>query len=173
MTFSRVCQKSGKAEYKGWQTLVFWVHAQEIPGGSPEIWLALPIRSLPHDLVTGGIPHAGSRHHCSSSLYRFFSILVFIYFKLFYRPLELVFIKYNFMYQFSIYETYYFLLHRNMFFCWFFPAQFVSKPTLQVTLLSDNWLLKFYYCKQWSEILYLILQHFLYIYFVSYSANLR
>ena len=56
-----MCQKSGKAEYKGRQTLVFWVRAQEIPGGKPEIWLALPIRSLPHDLVTGGIPHAGSR----------------------------------------------------------------------------------------------------------------
>ena len=24
----------------------------------------LPIRSLPHDLVTGGIPHAGFRHVC-------------------------------------------------------------------------------------------------------------
>ena len=36
LTFSRVCQKSGKAEYKGQQTLVFWEHAQEIPGGSPK-----------------------------------------------------------------------------------------------------------------------------------------
>ena len=42
----------------------FWllgVHVWEIPGGHPEIWLALPIKSLPHDLVTGGIPHTGFR----------------------------------------------------------------------------------------------------------------
>ena len=26
------------------------------------VWLALPSELLPHDLVTGGIPHAGSRH---------------------------------------------------------------------------------------------------------------
>ena len=37
------------------------VDAQEIPGGKPEVWLALPSELLPHDLVTGGIPHAGSR----------------------------------------------------------------------------------------------------------------
>lgn len=77
--------------------------------------------------------HQGS-HLCNSIS----GILVFIYFKLFYRPLELVFIKYNFMYQFSINETYSFLLHWNMLFCWFFPAQFLSKPTLQVTLLSQQ-----------------------------------
>ena len=41
MTFSRVCQKSGKAEYKGRQILVFWEHAQEMPGGKPEIRLNL------------------------------------------------------------------------------------------------------------------------------------
>ena len=35
------------------------VDAQEIPGGKPEVWLALPSELLPHDLVTGGIPHAG------------------------------------------------------------------------------------------------------------------
>ena len=40
----------------------FWgVDAQEIPGGKPEVWLALPSELLPHDLVTDGIPHAGSQ----------------------------------------------------------------------------------------------------------------
>ena len=38
------------------------VDAQEIPGGKPEVWLALPSELLPHDLVTGGIPYAGSWH---------------------------------------------------------------------------------------------------------------
>ena len=41
---------------EGRHILIFGgVHAQEIPGGKPEI------RSLPHDLVTGRIPHTGSR----------------------------------------------------------------------------------------------------------------
>ena len=37
------------------------VDAQEIPGGTPEVWSCPCILSgfLPHDLVTGGIPHAG------------------------------------------------------------------------------------------------------------------
>ena len=49
-------------EWKSRQILIFWgVDAQEIPGGKPEVWLALPSELLPHDLVTGGIPHAGSR----------------------------------------------------------------------------------------------------------------
>ena len=50
-----------KQSTKAGRFLVWGVHAQEIPEGHPEIRLALPIRSLPHDLVTGGIPHAGSR----------------------------------------------------------------------------------------------------------------
>ena len=42
----------------------FWgVDAQEIPGGKPEVWLALPSELLPHYLVMSGIPHAGSRHY--------------------------------------------------------------------------------------------------------------
>ena len=61
--FSREYQKSGKAENKGRQILIFGgVDAQEIPGGKPEVWLALPSELLPHDLVTGGIPYAGSWH---------------------------------------------------------------------------------------------------------------
>ena len=36
------------------------VDAQEILGGKPEVWLALPSELLPHDLVMGGISHAGS-----------------------------------------------------------------------------------------------------------------
>ena len=57
--FSREYQKSGKAE----QILIFGgLDAQEIPGGKPEVWLALPSELLPHDLVTGGIPYAGSWH---------------------------------------------------------------------------------------------------------------
>ena len=41
----------------------FWeADAQEIPGGKPEVSLALPSELLPHDLVMGGIPHAGSQH---------------------------------------------------------------------------------------------------------------
>ena len=37
------------------------VDAQEIPGGTPEVWSRPCVLSgfLPHDLVTGGIPHAG------------------------------------------------------------------------------------------------------------------
>ena len=31
-------------------------------GGNLRSDSTLPIRDLPHDLVTGGIPHAGSRH---------------------------------------------------------------------------------------------------------------
>ena len=81
---------------------------------------------------------------CSSSLYRSLSIPVFIYFKSSYGSLKLVFIKYNFMYQFSIYEPGSFLSYKIMFFCWFFPAQFLSKPTLQMILLSDNWLIILY-----------------------------
>ena len=39
------------------------VDAQEILGGTPETWSRPCILSgfLPHDLVTGGIPHAGPR----------------------------------------------------------------------------------------------------------------
>ena len=42
MTFSRVCQESGKVQYNKAGIFLFWgVHAQEIPGGKPEIWLDL------------------------------------------------------------------------------------------------------------------------------------
>ena len=61
--FSREYQISGKAEYKGRQILILGgVDAQEIPGGKPEVWLTLSSELLPHDLVMGGIPHAGSQH---------------------------------------------------------------------------------------------------------------
>ena len=46
----------------------FWeVDAQEIPGGTPEAWSCPCVLSgfLPHDLVTGGIPHAGPRQETS------------------------------------------------------------------------------------------------------------
>ena len=56
--FSREYQKSGKA---GRFLFFGGVDAQEIPGGKPEVWLALPSELLPHKLVTGGIPHAGSQ----------------------------------------------------------------------------------------------------------------
>ena len=42
MTSSRVCQESGKVQYnKAGIFLFLGVHAQEIPGGKPEIWLDL------------------------------------------------------------------------------------------------------------------------------------
>ena len=56
--FSREYQKSGKA---GRFLFLGGVDAQEIPGGKPEVWFALPSELLPHDLVTDGIPHAGSQ----------------------------------------------------------------------------------------------------------------
>ena len=62
--FSREYQKSGKAEYKSWQifVVVVGVHAQEIPGGPLKSDHGLAYVSfLPHDLVTGGIPHTGFR----------------------------------------------------------------------------------------------------------------
>ena len=31
--------------------------------------ISLAIRALPHDLVTGGIPHAGSRHHAENIMW--------------------------------------------------------------------------------------------------------
>ena len=43
--------------------VVAGLHAQEIPGGPLKSDHDLAYVSfLPHDLVTGGIPHAGSRH---------------------------------------------------------------------------------------------------------------
>ena len=51
-------------EWKSRQILIFWgVDAQEIPGGTPEAWSRPSVLSgfLLHDLVTGGIPHAGPR----------------------------------------------------------------------------------------------------------------
>ena len=40
----------------------FEVDAQAGPEGAPlEFWLALPTRTLPHDLVMGGDSHAGSQ----------------------------------------------------------------------------------------------------------------
>ena len=55
--FSRECQKSGKAGR-------FLFLEGGCSGNSRvESWglISLAIRALPHDLVTGGIPHAGSR----------------------------------------------------------------------------------------------------------------
>ena len=55
--FSRECQKSGKAGR-------FLFLRGGCSGNSRgKIWglISLAIRALPHDLVTGGIPHAGSR----------------------------------------------------------------------------------------------------------------
>ena len=56
--FSREYEKSGKAGrflfLGGWMLRKF-------QGEEPEVWLALP-SELWHDLVTGGIPHAGSWH---------------------------------------------------------------------------------------------------------------
>ena len=60
--FPECVRRVEKQSTKAGRFLVWGVHAQEIPGGHPEIWLALPVRSLPHDLVTGGVPHAGSQH---------------------------------------------------------------------------------------------------------------
>ena len=66
---SREYQISGKAEYKGQQILILGgVDAQEIPGGKPEVWLTLSSELLPHDLVMGGIPHAGSQHTSMESV---------------------------------------------------------------------------------------------------------
>ena len=62
--FPECVRKVEKQSTKAGRFLVFGAHAQEIPRGHPEIWLTLPIRSLPHDLVMGGIPHAGSRQLC-------------------------------------------------------------------------------------------------------------
>ena len=40
MTFSRVCQESGKVQYNKAGIFLFWgVHAQEMLGGKPEIGL--------------------------------------------------------------------------------------------------------------------------------------
>ena len=50
-------------EWKGRPILIFWgVDAQEIPGGTPEAYSRPCILSgfLPHDLLMGRIPHAGS-----------------------------------------------------------------------------------------------------------------
>ena len=62
-----MCQKSRKIQGRMIIRTIrqadsyFWgVHAQEIPRGKPEAGFALPSRPLPHDIVTGGIPHAGS-----------------------------------------------------------------------------------------------------------------
>ena len=62
--FSREYQKSGKAEYKSWQIFVFcWGTCSGNSRRAPEVWSCLVYVSfLLHDLVTGGIPHAGSWH---------------------------------------------------------------------------------------------------------------
>ena len=64
--FPECVRRVEKQSTKAGRFLFFGVHAQEVPGGKPEIWLTLPIRSLPHDLVTGGTPHAGSQHYLTS-----------------------------------------------------------------------------------------------------------
>ena len=64
-----MCQESGKVQYNKAGIFLFFggYMLRKYQGENLRFDSTLHIRSLPHDLVTGGIPHAGSRQRVSGS----------------------------------------------------------------------------------------------------------
>ena len=64
--FSLECNEMSSNEL--WDVYGFGVDTHADPGGPLELWLALPVRALPHDLVMGGNLRAGSQQQTMSGV---------------------------------------------------------------------------------------------------------